>query len=69
MKKQISLLLTLCMLLPLLIGCPGGQTPGSGGGGGDDGDGETQTPYLDSLGDRDYGGDNILIYAMSLYEY
>ena len=22
MKKQVSLLLTLCMLLPLLIGCP-----------------------------------------------
>ena len=67
MKKWLALLLACCLLVPFLTACPGGETPGGGGGGG--GDGETESDFMDSLGDRDYGGDTFVISALNRYDY
>ena len=67
MKKWLAMFLLCCLLVPLLTACPGGETPGGGGGGG--GDGETESDFIDSLGDRDYGDDTFLISALDLYDY
>ena len=67
MKKWLAMFLLCCLLVPLLTACPGGETPGGGGGGGD---GEnTESEFIDALGDRDYGGDTFVISALDRYDY
>ena len=63
MKKIMALLLLFCLLVPMLVSCPSGDTPGGGGGSGGEEDGEG-VPWLDSVGDKDFGGETVVFSCM-----
>ena len=68
MRRLIAMLLLLCMLLPLGA-CTGngGTTPGGGGAGKPDAGSETV--WQDTLGEMDFGGEEVAVSVVDIHEY
>ena len=62
MKRVLAMLLLLVMIVSLTA-CPGSEDPNKGGGGGGEVD------YLDTIGDKDFGGAEIVFSSISSYAY
>lgn len=63
MKRVLAMLLLLIMVVPLAA-CPSDTGTGGGGGGG-----TADVEYLDSIGDKDLGGEEVIISTMGGYAY
>lgn len=65
MKRVLALLLLVCTVLPLCA-CPAQTDPGKTDGPGTTG---SETVWQDSLGEKDFGGGEVAVSVMDLYEY